>query len=242
MKILDGAHIYWVQTVTKNVFIDNPDYETRAPSVAFFAQLVCDGLTPIQVRDVRRGDQHDYTGAELSSKGPRRAFNPVFRDALLQEMRRREQGEPSPACNARVLAGRVFHIQTRTHSFWVEATLHEVIHFCARLAARGDKAVSTCELSRKTGRSERLKVQTLDEYSEAYASEIRRMKDGHLVHGDDPYTPEFANITIRRIFRSVAEMEQEGYTIPTRYAGDFFSIAGRKYESGAMEFAAANIA
>lgn len=242
MKILEERNLYWVQTIGKSFFIENPDCEKSAPSMAFFAQMVCDGFTPIEVKGVLRGDHCDYTGAGLAEKGPRRAFNPAFCDVLLKEMMRRERGEPSPSCKARILTGRVFHIQTRTHDFWVEATFREAIRFCARLTARGDKVLSTCELSRKTGRSVRLKVQTLDEYSEAYASEVQRMKDGQLAAGDEPYTPEFANIVIRKIFRSVTEMEQEGYTIPTRYAGEFFSIAGLRHSDGEMEFAAANIA
>lgn len=56
--------------------------------------------------------------------------------------------------------------------------------------------------------------------------------------GDRVYTPRFCTVTIEKVFESAEKARREGYTEPTHYHKDGFTVLEWSYEMNHMKFAA----
>jgi hypothetical protein len=56
--------------------------------------------------------------------------------------------------------------------------------------------------------------------------------------GDRVYTPRFCNVTIEEVFENRKEAEEHGYTEPTHYHKDGYTVLGWFYKPNYALFAA----
>ena len=56
--------------------------------------------------------------------------------------------------------------------------------------------------------------------------------------GDKVYTPRFCTVTIHEVFNDKSEARKNGYTEPTHYHKDGYTVLGWRYEINHMKFAA----
>ena len=121
-----------------------------------------------------------------------------------------------------------------------ETSTEDLAKFVAKKVAAGVTVTSVVRILEDSQKTPRVPVLSSQVFKEELKAERLRIEQGVILEkGDYVQTPRFLRVKLQEVFPSENELREAGYTEPTHFMNDRYTVCGRSTGYNHMVFAAA---